>query len=162
MSGTVFPGRYTAELDADGAVVFLIGMRFNAWWRVDKWWAVFTAMPRMLADLARRDAGLLGYHTWFGRTVVVLQYWRSVEELQAFAVDPTAPHARAWRDFNRRVGDDGSVGVWHETYVVGPGRAEAIYANMPAFGLAAATTHAPVGRGRGTARSRLAAGTRQA
>jgi hypothetical protein len=157
MAGQVFPGRYTAELGEEGAVVFLIGMRFNAWWRVDKWWAVFTAMPRMLADLARRDAGLLGYHLWPGRTFLVLQYWRSVDELYAFAVDPQAPHAQAWRDFNRRVGAGGSVGVWHETYPVGPGRAEAIYANMPAFGLAAATTHVPVGRGRGTAKQRLAA-----
>jgi len=31
------------------------------------------------------------------------------------------------------------------------------YANMPVFGLAAATTHATVGRGRGTAKQRLGA-----
>jgi hypothetical protein len=159
MATEVHAGRYTAELGEEGAVVFLIGMRFNAWWRVDKWWLVFTAMPRMLRHLEQRDAGLLGWKMWPGRTLLLVQYWRSVEELYAFASDPQAPHAPAWRAFNRRVGTDGTVGVWHETYRVGPGRAEAIYDNMPAFGLAAATRHVPVGRGRGTAAARLAAGT---
>ena len=158
MAATIYPGRYTAELEQEGAVVFLIGMRFNSWWRVDKWWRVFRSMPRMLRHLETHDAGLLGWTMWPGRTVLVLQYWRSVEELYAFAADPTAPHAVAWREFNRRIGADGTVGVWHETYRVGPGRAEAIYDNMPAFGLAAATRHVPVGRGRGTATQRLAHG----
>jgi hypothetical protein len=159
MASEVYRGRYTAELDEEGAVVFLIGMRFNAWWRVDKWWLVVTAMPRMLRHLEQRDAGLLGWTMWPGRTLLLVQYWRSVAELNAFASDPDAPHAPAWREFNRRVGADGTVGVWHETYRVGPGQAEAIYENMPAFGLAAATRHVPVGRGRGTAKARMAAGT---
>ncbi len=152
----VFPGRYTADVGPDGAVVFLIGMRFNSWWRVDKWWPVFVAMPRMLRHLAAAtDSPLLGFHMWPGRTVLVLQYWRSAEELIAFASDPDAPHAAAWREFNRRIGTDGSVGIWHETYEVRPGHAEAVYGNMPAFGLAAATSHVPVTPGRGSARARL-------
>lgn len=155
----IFPGRYTADTDGDEVTVFLIGMRFNRPWRVDKWWPVFVAMPRMLRQLeADPGSGLLGWHLWPGRTVLVVQYWRSAAELVDFATDPSAPHAAAWQAFNRRVGGDGSVGVWHETYVVPPGRAEAIYANMPRFGLAAATAHAPVGAGRGSARKRLARG----
>ncbi len=113
-------------------------------------------MPRMLRHLAGDpDSGLLGWHLWRGRTVLVLQYWRSVDELIAFASDSRAPHAAAWREFNRLVGAGGSVGIWQETYVVGPGQAEVIYANMPRFGLAAATTHLPVGPGRGSAQARL-------
>lgn len=155
MTDAVFPGRHTAELDEQGAVVFLIGMRLNHWWRVDKWGSVFTAMPRMLRHLEARDTGLLGWHVWPGRTVLIVQYWRSIEELHAFASDANAPHAPAWRAFNRRIGRDGSVGIWHETYQVGPGRAEAVYANMPRFGLAAATRHVPIGRGQQTLKARL-------
>lgn len=63
----VFPGRYTAEVHDQAATVFLIGMRFNHWWRVDKWWPVFVAMPRMLRHLAGDpDSGLLGWHLWPG------------------------------------------------------------------------------------------------
>lgn len=156
--GEVFPGRYTAEVGDDGVVVFLIGMRFNHWWRVDKWWPAFVAMPRMLRHLAADPAaGLLGFGLWPGRTVLVVQYWRSAQDLIRFSSDPAAPHAAAWRAFNRRIGDDGSVGIWHETYEVPPGHAEAIYRNMPRVGLAAATGHAPVHAGRGSARARLAA-----
>lgn len=153
----VFPGRFTAELGDEGVAVFLIGMRLNSWWRVDKWAPVFVAMPRMLRQLATQpDSPLLGFHLWLGspRTVMVQQYWRSADELIAYASDSQAPHASAWREFNRKIGGDGSVGIWHETYRVGPGTAEAIYGNMPRFGLAAATTHLPVTAGRGSARAR--------
>ncbi len=34
---------------------------------------------------------------------------------------------------------DGSIGIWHETYLVEPGKFECVYGNMPPFGLAAAT-----------------------
>lgn len=156
MGQAVVRGRYTAEVGAQGAVVFLIGMRFNRWWRLDRWWPVFTAMPRMLRHLAADPgSGLLGYHLWFGRTVLVLQYWRSTEDLVAFASDSQAPHAVAWREFNRRVGAGGAVGIWHETYEVVPGHLEAMYVNMPPFGLAAAIRHVPVGPGTGSARARL-------
>lgn len=155
MSEQIFPGRYTADLAEEETVVFLIGMRLNRWWRVDKWWRVGKAMPEMLRYLEAHDSGLLGWRMWPGRTLLTVQYWRSIDELYAFARAADAPHAAAWREFNRRIGSDGSVGVWHETYRVGPGSAEAIYDNMPTFGLAAATRHIPVGRGRHTARQRL-------
>lgn len=154
----VFPGRYTADVGTDGVVVFLIGMRFNHWWRIDKWFAVFVAMPRMLRELEQQeDSPLLGYHLWLGasRNVMVQQYWRSVDELIAYASDSGAVHAEAWRRFNRRIGSDGSVGIWHETYHVNPGELEVLYGNMPRFGLAAATEHVPVTESRASARARL-------
>jgi hypothetical protein len=154
----VIKGRRTAEVGPDGVVVFLIGMRFNHWWRVDKWWSVFTAMPRMLRGLSRQDdSPLLGYHLWFGpgRNLMVQQYWRSLDELIAYASDSAAPHAAAWRSFNRRIGEDGSVGIWHESYHVEPGRLEVLYGNMPAFGLAGATDSVEVTERRSTARRRL-------
>lgn len=156
--GKVFDGRYTARLDESGVAVFLIGMRINRPLRVDKWWPAAVAMPKMLKYLsADPESGLLSYDMWLGRTTLLLSYWRSAEDLIAFASDSKAPHAEAWRAFNRRVGRDGSVGVWHETYLVGPGRAESIYVNMPEFGLGAATSHTPVTSENSTAKRRLAA-----
>ncbi len=149
-------GRFTARLDGAEAVVFLIGMRFNSLRRADQWWPTVTAMPKMLRYLeSQPEQGLLGWHQWLGRTTILLSYWRSAEHLQRFASDPAAPHAPAWRAYQRRV-RKASVGVWHETYVVHPGQYEAVYVDMPAFGLAAATQGVPVGDGMRTAKQRLA------
>ena len=103
-------------------------------------------MGPMLAELSRHpDLGLLGYQMTVGpRGPLLVQYWRSAEHLQRFARDTDHPHLAAWRRFNRKVGTSGDVGVWHETYVVASGAHEAVYANMPRIGLAAAGEHVPV------------------
>ena len=127
--------RQAATLEGD-FVVFLIGMRINVLWKVHRWWPVARAMPRMLAELrAKPELGMLGGEMWGGRTTILLQYWRSLDQLLAFATDKQASHLPAWRDFNRAVGRSGNVGVWHETYKVSPGGYENIYVNMPPFGL---------------------------
>jgi hypothetical protein len=77
----------------------------------------------------------------------LVRYWRSYEDLERFVRNPDDPHLPSWRRFNQTVGTDGSVGIWHETYVVEASRHEAIYNNMPVFGLAKATEHVPaIGR----------------
>jgi hypothetical protein len=154
----VQPGRFTAEMDGD-FVVFLIGMRFNKLWKVHKWFPVFVAMPKMLRELQQHpDKGLLGVRTCFGgRTITAVQYWRSFEHLEAFAKNQDDVHFPAWRAFNKRVGSSGDVGVYHETYRVGPGRHETIYANMPVMGLAAAGNSVAVGTRTDTARDRISA-----
>ncbi len=125
----------TATLEGD-FVVFLIGMRINKPLYVHKWLPVVNAMPRMIKELYRQpELGFLGGEFWFSRTVLVLQYWRSMEQLLAYAANRQAEHLPAWRAFNQAVGTDGSVGIWHETYAVAPGRYESIYLNMPPFGL---------------------------
>jgi hypothetical protein len=149
-------GRYTAELPDDGVVVFLIGMRFNHWWRVDKWWFSFNSMIKILRYLSKGDDGLLQSRYWFGHTLLLVQYWRGIDDLMAFATDPKAPHADTWREFNRRIGNDGSVGIYHETYQIVPGNSEAMYVNMPLFGLGAATGHVAVDKTRDRARQRMA------
>src|SRR5580692_6139060 len=89
--------------DAGGeAVVFLIGMRFNKPWKIHKWFPVLLAMPRMIKELeARPELGFLGHHLWFGRTAILLQYWRSVEDLNAYAKNRDLAHLPAWAAFNR-------------------------------------------------------------
>jgi Domain of unknown function (DUF4188) len=71
-----------------------------------------------------------------------------------------AEHLPAWREFNRRVGNNGDVGIWHETYIVKRGNYENVYSNMPAFGLGRVGTLTPVGRRHG--RSTETAGERVA
>jgi hypothetical protein len=117
----VVPGRMTADLNGE-FVVFLTGMRLNKPWKVHKWWPVFVAMPRMLRRLTEEDLGMLGFQFAFRPTgPILMQYWRSAEQLQRFARDALLPHLSAWRMFNRWVGFTGDVGFWHETYVVQPG-----------------------------------------
>ena len=153
----VIPGRYTAQTDQP-FVVFLIGMRINKLWAIRQWLPTVLAMTPMLRELfTHPEKGLLGARTYLGwRQVMVVQYWRSFDDLERFARAADDPHFPAWRRFNARVGyQDGAVGIWHESYLVAAGQYESVYGNMPVFGLAAATTHVPA-RGRlETARRRL-------
>lgn len=151
-------GRYTADLTNlhDEVVVFLIGMRVNRPLRVTKWWPMITAMPRMLTYLQQHpDKGLLGFRQFFLPSPLVIQYWRSFADLERFARDRDDPHLEPWRQFNRRVGASGDVGIWHETYRVRTADIETIYGNMPPSGLAAAVGMVPVQRGRDSAAARM-------
>ena len=144
-------GRYTADIDGD-FVVFLIGMRLNHPLRIRKWWPVAAAMPRMLKLLSQHpELGCLGFQQWFGRTTILVQYWRDFDSLDRFAKDRDLPHLEPWRRFNRAVRASGDVGIWHETFRVRAGEYEAVYGNMPVFGLAAAATHLPAARKGNTA-----------
>jgi hypothetical protein len=141
---TVHPGRFAAQVEGD-FVVFLIGMRFNSPLKVRSWLPVAIAMPKMLKMIDRHpELGCLGYHQWVGRTTMMVQYWRDFESLNRFARDRDLPHLEPWRRFNKAVGASKDVGIWHETYQVRAGEYEAIYGNMPEFGLARATSHVPV------------------
>ena len=125
-------GRWTAMRD-EPHVVFLIGMRFNKLWKVWSWLPVFLAMPRMIRELAEKpELGYLGGNVWFGRTVVFVQYWRSFDALESYARARDSAHLPAWTAFNRAVGSNGDVGIYHETYPIEPGAYENIYVNMPA------------------------------
>ena len=144
---SVHAGRYTAHIEGD-FVVFLIGMRVNKPWKVREWLPVFVAMPRMLRELEQRpEAGLLGYRQLFATPLspILVQYWRSFEHLERFARDPAFAHLPAWKAFRAATGDDGDVGIWHETYLVRAGEYEAVYGNMPRIGLAEAAGHEPLG-----------------
>jgi hypothetical protein len=149
--------RMTATLCGEFAV-FMIGMRINKPLRVDKWIPIAAAMTRMLNELyAYPELGLLHHEQWFSRTIMMVQYWRSMEHLLAYSKSRDNAHLPAMRDFFRRVGRDGTVGIWHETYLVRPGSYENVYANMPAFGLGRAGVLSPA-RGRlETAAGRVAA-----
>ncbi|MGA9857630.1 MAG: DUF4188 domain-containing protein [Solirubrobacteraceae bacterium] len=153
--GEVAGRRMTAEIDGD-FVVFLIGARLSK-----------LQVTRSLVDLGGRrgmrhmldylvahpEKGLLAYE--MGLPTIV-QYWRSFEQLEAFAKDADDPHLEVWRQYWRRVGRSGRTGIWHETYLVRAGQYEAVYGNMPARGLAKAGRLVPAGES-SSARARLRA-----
>lgn len=150
------PGRYTAQLEGP-FVVFIIGMRINRLFALRRWTRVAAAMPPMLRELQQHpELGLLHSELFFyWRGLATLQYWKSFDHLHRYAHDRNAGHLPAWAEFNRRIGDDGSVGIWHETFLVPADQYETVYDNMPRFGLAGAGQHASaVGRLK-TARSRM-------
>lgn len=153
------PGRFTAN-HAGPLVVFAIGMRINRFWRLGKWLPVIRAMGPMIAELsANPDSGFLGteYLLRGPRTVMLLQYWRDFDSLEAYARDRDRKHWPAWTAFNKAVGADGTVGIFHETYVVPAGGHETVYANMPPFGLGKVAGTIPATGSRNEARSRLKA-----
>ena len=151
----VIDSRMSAEMEGE-FVVFLIGMRVNKPWKLHKWIPVFLAMPKMLKELeAHPESGFLGHS---GLGLVIVQYWRSFEHLEAYARAKDKKHWPAWVDFNRRVGSSRSdVGIWHETYIVKPGHFEAVYSGMPPHGLGKVGKLVAATGKREAARSRITA-----
>ena len=149
-------GRFAAQIEGD-FVIFLIGMRINHFFLLHKWLPVSFAMPRMLKELAQhKELGLLHADLALsGRVLMTTQYWRSFDHLHAYAHMKDKEHLPAWAAFNRRVGGNGAVGIFHETYLVKAGEYETVYANMPPYGLGVAGTLVPaIGRS-ATAKARL-------
>ena len=137
----VIDRRVCAEIDGP-FVLFLIGIRINRPWKLGSWVPTFQAMGPMIAELSRRpELGMLHSRTHFGFPATMLvQYWRSVEHLEAFATAREELPLPAWQRFNQAVGSNGDVGIWHETYLIDPGKYENVYNNMPAYGLGRAGT----------------------
>ena len=158
--------RTTADAKGD-VVVLLIGMRINRFWAVHLWLPVMLAMFRMLRELEKDpERGLLSrvLLTASPRTYYVVQYWESKEKLYAYASATDAFHHKAWAALNRKERGGrlrGQVGIWHEAYVVPEGSYEAIYGDMPAFGLAAAHGQIPLDRRGRYAKDRFAYRSRQ-
>jgi len=150
--------RVCAEIEGD-FVLFLIGMRINRPLKIGSWLPVAQAMPRMLIELAQKpEMGLLHARSHFGYPdTLVVQYWRSFDHLEAYARSRDAAHLPAWQAFNKAVGSNGDVGIWHETYLVKAGQFENVYNNMPPYGLGAAGTIRDAVGGRQEARGRVSA-----
>ncbi len=148
----IHDGRHTAGIQGD-FVVFLIGARLNRLRAANRMRRVAGQMTQMQKALAQHpELGCLHTQNWFGRTTIAVQYWRDFDSLERFARDRDQPHLEPWREFNRLVRDSQDIGIWHETYLVAAGAHEAMYVNMPTFGLAAAGTLDRVGAGSTAAR----------
>ncbi|WP_050181028.1 DUF4188 domain-containing protein [Domibacillus robiginosus] len=155
MSKHIYPGRYTTE-NTEDLVVFIIGMRINKPAAINKWLPVFNAMPGMIRELYtnKDDLGFLSAENYFGlKTTLMIQYWRSMDDLLAYAKNEK--HLTAWGNFHKKVGNNPAVGIYHETYQVKSGNYESLYGNMPHFGLGKALKHIPVTAERNSAQKRL-------
>ena len=152
-------GRFAATMEGE-FVVFLIGARINQLWNVPKWLPVTQAMPRMLAELAAEpNLGFLHAEPMLSwRTVSTVQYWRSYDQLHAYAHARDKAHLPAWAAFQKAARGNTAVGIYHETYVVPAGQYETIYAGMPAFGLGRAGTLVPAVGSMENPRSRMGRG----
>lgn len=154
---SIHRGRFGAEIEGD-FVIFLIGARVNRPWLLASSFLDLGGrrhgMGAMLEDLmAHPEKGLLGYRMGFS---TIVQYWRSFEQLEAFARDPGDLHRPAWLNWYRR-DPQGRTGIWHETFLVRAGEYEAIYSDVPEQGLAAAGRAVPL-TGTSSARLRLRRG----
>lgn len=153
--GEVYANRMMAEIQGD-FVVFLIGMRINKPWTINKWWPIVRAMRKMLKELenSASQTGYLG-HTVLGPGAMV-QYWRSFAQLEHYARSPDHLHWPAWLEFNRRIKEcRGDVGIWHETYQIRSGEYETIYSGMPLHGLAKAAAATIISARSDSARQRM-------
>ena len=152
------PDRRMADV-REPVTVFLVGMRINSFRRVRAWLPVARAMTPMIVELFRHpELGLLGARSsWAGRTITVITYWRSFDDLERYARSTDHAHRPAWTAFYRRAGaSHGAVGLFHETYTVQPGQVESVYVDMPAdFGLGGAVGMRPVTGSLNAARERL-------
>ncbi len=141
----IFPGRWTADIEGD-FVVFLIGMRVNRPWKLRKVAFMARTMPKLLRELADDPAfGCLGSWQAIHSPVapVVVQYWRSFDDLEAYAHALT--HNAMWKRYFQLVKADGDIGIWHETFKVRAREYECVYGGMPRFGLATAGEHRGLG-----------------
>jgi heme-degrading monooxygenase HmoA len=155
MAKHIYTGRYTTE-NTEDIVVFIIGMRVNKRFALHKWLPVFNAMPGMIKELYtnKDELGFLSMESYFGlRTTAMIQYWRSMEDLLAYAKNEK--HLSAWENFNKKVGNNDAVGIYHETYQIKNRSYESIYGNMPYYGLGKALKHIPITSERNSAKKRL-------
>src|SRR2546423_14141359 len=103
--------RMIAEIDGD-FVVFLIGARFNSFQLLKTVLDLGgrRGMKHMLDYLvAHPEKGLLGYQ--MGLPAIV-QYWRSLDHLQAVADDAGGPPRAVGRHHRRRGGTTATTRIW--------------------------------------------------
>lgn len=156
---TVTAGRHTARFEGP-LTLFIIGMRVNRPLLVHKWLPVFKTMGPMLTELYQNpDSGFLRHDMCWKSPLmpVLIQYWRDFDSLERYARDREASHWPAWLAFNKAIGNDGTVGIFHETYCVPAGAHETIYGNMTPFGLGAINGTVLATGSRNEARQRMRA-----
>lgn len=156
----IFPGRYIAQVSnqiEEPYILLFLGIRVNHFHLFWKWIpTVLASFPMVYSLVRHRAAGFLGGQAFFFRPGLgIVQYWRSFDDLERFARSKKHPHLKGWRWYNKAIGASGQVGLFHEVFLIKPGGQEAVYDNMPPFGLSLAAKHVPATLQQGGIRLRL-------
>jgi len=137
--------RSTSVIEGD-FVVFLIGARFghNPFDGANK--LVGEPFGEMIKELNQdSESGYLGGDLYGSlesskSSTLMVQYWRSYEQLRHYAQSSLQKHLKAWQQYAKLPDEQQRLaGIWHETYLVRDGEYEAIYVHMPPIGLGLAT-----------------------
>ncbi len=116
-------------------VVFIIGLRINRLRSVRQWLPTVQRWDRCYKSVMKTMSVLISHESLVGwRSVTLIQYWRSTEELMAYAHG--SRHLTAWKRFNQKARTSEAVGIFHETFEVS--NYESMYVNLPTRGLAKA------------------------
>ncbi|KAL3893513.1 MAG: hypothetical protein SGARI_008130 [Bacillariaceae sp.] len=131
MTQQVVRGRKMAKIEGD-FVVFHIGFRPNN--KIDKFskW-MGDAFESMVEELENDPKlGFLGGEFYAGTTgTFMVQYWKSTDQLNAYARDSTNRHASPWAKLMKMGRESADYGFWHETFEVQAGQYESIFVNCP-------------------------------
>ena len=145
--------RIAASIEGD-FVIFIIGARLNRWWKLPKYLWFLSTMPKMLAEVAAKpESGFLGWQSL--NLTTNMQYLAVARAADRVPRDRDQTHYPYWVKFNKEIGSNGDIGIWHETFLVRAGEDEMHLDNMPLRGLAKASKHIDaVGRA-ATAKGRM-------
>lgn len=136
----IMKGRRTARTDEE-FVVFIMGMRINRWWMIHCWRPVILAMTGMTHEFVQQPKrGWLGSKAWFERAVAIIQHLWPFDAPATYTKAQDRSHVPTLAGFNRKIGNDGTIGICNETYRIAPGWCGNVFANMPAFLLGNCTT----------------------
>jgi hypothetical protein len=129
-------------------IVFIVGGHVNNLLLAHKWLPVawnFLKLTRYVTS--HPETGCLAGHFYerilpFG--FMFQSYWRSFEELETWSRSKEEGHLGAWTDYVRKLGLDGTLGIWHELYKIEPKSFETVYANSVPYGLSKAFGANPI------------------
>ena len=150
--------KFTADVH-EPFVFFMTGGHINNLLLVHKWLPVAWQFLRLVRYvLTHPETGCLGGHVYlrvFPFGMMLHSYWRSFDDLEAFARSANQGHLSAWKHYMQHVAQNGAMAIYHEMYLTEPGKFEAVYGNSVPVGLSKAMGTAPIVGRHHNARGRI-------
>ncbi|MEP7286892.1 MAG: DUF4188 domain-containing protein [Chloroflexota bacterium] len=138
---TILREKFTANVK-EPFVFFIVGGHINNVLRPDKWLPIVWQFVKLIRYVQTHpETGCLGGNTYlriFPFGMIFQAYWRSYDDLEHWARSKSEGHLGAWQDYLNRIGWGGQLAIYHELYVVEPGKFEAVYGNSAPYGLSKA------------------------